>query len=341
MSDISSPNADATPPSGSAAPVPPKAPKQPWLRYVMYTLAVLGVLLLALVAVVMYENSKKPKNVAIDETEMIDSLMSSNYGKYSDEHKGWLYVGEGNRTYVVRVVQQAKPSDGAHGDELYFVTSGKPLDGEPGAMYGVFQVRAGEKEEAGKLFQISSPYRYEGTVPLTPENVRFEALSETLWAWVIKVQDGADPKLATVTVNNVVLAPNGDNIAVLAWFRASLASDPGIDCAAAETRYKSWANGESHPRAAATEAAATQGEQTESEHESEHEHEHEVDDVPLRCNDASWAYRTGPVSGAVPVPLTVTAKGVRDGVKMQEKTWKLVFDSKAFSYHVPEALTPE
>ncbi len=336
MSDISSPSTAETPPSGSAAPLPPKAPKKRWLRYVLYTLSVLGVLLLALVAIVMYENSKKPKNVAIDETEMIDSLMSSNYGKYSDEHKGWLYVGEGNRTYVVRVVQQAKPSDGPHGDELYFVTSGKPLDGEPGALYGVFQVRAGEKEEAGKLFQISSPYRYEGTVPLTPENVRFEALSDDLWAWVIKVQDGADPKLATVMVNNVVLAPHGDNIAVLAWFRASLASDPGIDCAAAETRYKSWANGESHP-----DAAATEGETATPEPAEEHEHAEESDAVPLRCNDAHWAYRTAPVAGAVPVPLTVTAKGVRDGVKMPEKTWKLVFDSKAFSYHVPEALTPE
>lgn len=333
MSDIPSlspsPSTDASAPPESAAPVPPpKAPKR-WRRYLIYTLALLGVLLLALVAIVVYENGK-PKLTAIDETETIDSVMSRNYGRYSDEHKGWLYVGEGNRTYLVRVVQQAKPADGPNGEELYFVTSGAPLDGAPGALYGVFQVRAGStKEDAGKLFEISSPHRYEGTTPLTPENVRFEALSENLWAWVIKVQDGSDPKLSLVTVNNVVLAPRGDDIAVLAWFKGSLASDPGIDCAAAETRFQTWAKGDEQPEA----VAGGEDEPANSGHEEE--------SMPLRCNDARWSYRTAPVAGAVPVPLTITAKGVRDGVKLEEKTWKLVFDSKAFAYHVPAALSPE
>ncbi|WP_230413966.1 hypothetical protein [Collimonas silvisoli] len=306
------------------------APTRHWFRYAVYAMALLGALLVVFAISLIVIGRMRPKHVSIDETEIIDSVMSRAYGKYSDEHKGWLFVGRGNRTYLVRVIQQAKPEDGPNGDELYFVASGTPMDGMPGALYGVFHVQAGDKSDAEKLVEISSPYRYEGDQPVTPEKVHFEALSENVWAWVIKVQYGLDPKMSSVQINNVVLAPHENSIALLATFKASLETDPGIDCGDANNQYQTWLKQSNELNTVSTTPIA-------NEQTSEYE-DNEGDQDPVRCDKVRWTYRTDPVAGTIPVPLRITAKGMKDGAMLEEKTWKVVFDNKHFIYNVPGEL---
>ncbi|NRR29123.1 hypothetical protein HSX11_02895 [Oxalobacteraceae bacterium] len=324
------------PPSPEAKPLPVPPPKKSggkWKRYLLYTLAAIGLAGIALFAFVGYKVNKEKAvavRVSIDETEMIDGIMSRTYGKYSEQKKGWLYVADGDRTYLVRVVQQSKTSDGPDGDELYFVTSGTPTDGEEGSLYGVFQVRGATNATDGSMVEISSPYRYDSNRPITPENVHFEALSENVWAWVIKTSDGKSPKAAPVHTTNMVFASHGETIVELASFKAGVESEPAGDCAAALGEYELWLN---ETKVAAAEAAA-KGEEDEMAGE-------EVDNGPMRCEKTRWSYRTAPVTGPVPGPLSVTLKGSRDGKPVEEKTWKLMFDSKAFSYNVPAELVPD
>ena len=301
-------------------------------RYVIYFFALFGFLALGLVAFAIYQGSKIAVKAHIDEAQTIDLLMTRNYGKYSEQHKGWLYVGEGDRTYVMRVVQQAKPEDAATGDQFYFVASGTPVDGNTGALYGVFQVRLEEGSKDGTTVEISSPFRYEGDVPVTPERVKFEALNDNVWAWVIKVQDGTNKKDGPVSVRNIVLVPHGNDIAMLASFNASFEYDPGVPCEEANRLYAEYNAATTAPINANANADnnkdAEDAEGTESEH-----------DEPMRCNDAKWSYRTDPVRGQAFTPITITRKGLLDGQKQVEQTWKLIFDTKSYVYIVPNELS--
>lgn len=141
--------------------------------------------------------------------------MARNYGKYSEAERGWLYVDEATKlTYLVTVVQQ-KTVNGKDGEELYFVTSGHTINTEldnDDSFYGVFEVQRSN----GRLWEFSDPRRPSGTIPVTPENVLFEALSADVWGWVVKISDvessdGSDLNAST----NVVLAPYDGGIAVL------------------------------------------------------------------------------------------------------------------------------
>jgi hypothetical protein len=343
MSEVPDPSPETISLPDSDSPLPPPR-KRKWIRYVIYTLALLGVLLIALLVAGYVKQKSQPERVSINETEVIDSVMTRNYGKYSEEKKGWLYVAPDNRNYLVQVIQQAKPQDGPTGDELYFVASGTPLDGEEGGMYGVFQVRASDKPgETGTLVEISSPYTFEGSVPVRPEGVHFEGLSDNLWGWVIKVQQGKDPKSDPVEVRNVVLAPHGEAIATLATFKASRETDPGVSCDAANDRYREFKEGAGEPTepVASTAASAEQGGTTEAaETEPEELPDPEEAVEPVRCDKATWSYSTGASMGNTPGPLTVTFKGMLDGAQQAPKTWKLIFDTKAFSYNVPAELVP-
>lgn len=307
---------------------PPPPKRRKWGRYVLYTLAVLGVLMIALLAAVFYKASTEPQLIKIDEAASIDEAMTRTYGKYSQEKKGWVYVDESNEPFLVRVIQQARIEAVGASDELFFVASGVSLKGDGRNFYGVFQIRADTKPGGG-LVEISSPFRYESDVPVTPEKVRFEALSERTWGWVLKVQNGTKPSTEQVMISNVMLAPHGDEIALLARFKAAVDAEPG-DCAQANAEHETWRK--------AVEAMGNQEQTTEQEvHEAEALDETE----PLRCEHSRWTYRTADVVGPLPGPLTVSVKGTQYGAPMEAKSWKLMFDNKAFVYNVPDELTAE
>lgn len=316
----------APPDSVDVVAKPPRRSRR-WGRYLLYLLALLGVLLIAIVVTGIVEQKKGPALVAINEAETVDQTMTRAYGKYSPEKKGYLYVGDGNRPFLVRVIQQAKIEAVGASDELYFAASGAPLDGGAGFLYGVFQIRADPASKDGSLVEISSPYRIEGEVAVTPENVHFEALAEHVWAWVLKIQDGTDPKQDTVKVRNVMLAPHGDEIALLASFPAASDFDAG-DCAAANASHAQWEADIARYRKLGDKATD----------EEQRDLEGLVETETPGCERRRWTYRTAPVTGAVPGALTVTSSGTLYGDAVVPRTWKLVFDSKAFSYIVPAEL---
>lgn len=329
MSDISNPPSHDTT-------APRKARR--WWRYPVYFLALAGALLIGLIVFIAVREKAKPALITIDETATIDQVMTRAYGKYSEDKKGWLYVADGNRPFLVRVIQQARIETVGASDEFYFATAGTPLDGAGGAFYGVFQIRPDANDKAGGLSEISSPYRFDGDVAVKPENVHFEALAEHTWAWVLKVQDGTDAHENPVRLRNVVLAPHGDDIALLATFKAATDADPGIDCALANSRYASW---QTEQTQAAAEAQAASAGTTPASDTNEDDGEEQEDVGPLRCEHSRWTYRTADVVGAVPGPLSVTSKGTLYGQPLESKTWKLMFDSKSFVYNVPAELAPE
>jgi len=304
MEDLKEPAAAA-----AAAPVHPARPPRRWSRVVLYVLAAVGALALAFIALAWYLGAKPGRDrVTIDEAAIIDNVMGETYGKYSAAKKGWLYVGDDNVTYLMRVVQQAKIPDGADGDELYFVASGNDVNGGTNAVYGAFYVHPDGKDG---LAQENTQIRYASTAPVRPEQVHFEALSDNLWGWVIKTRDDADPGYA-VTTTNTVLAPHEGQIAVLAEFVAARDATPAKSCEEAKAEWDAWDKEMS-------------GEEGDFE-------------IPLRCDKRRWTYRTATVNGNIPVPITVTASGTLDGKPVEARSWKLMFDPKSFTYAIPEDL---
>jgi hypothetical protein len=309
MEDLKEPTT-ATP----AVPAAPARPPRRWGRVVLYVLAAVGALALALIALGYYMHAKDAqKRVTIDEVAVIDDVMGQTYGKYSAAKKGWLYVGDDNVTYLMRVVQQAKIPDGAAGDELYFVASGAAVDGSGQAIYGAFYVHPDAKNDG--LTQENTQIRYLSTKAVKPEQVHFEALSENLWGWVVKTTDDADPDRTAVTTTNTVLAPHGGEIAVLAEFVGARDATPETSCEEAKADWDTW----------------------EKEMNGEEE-EVETRDPPIRCDKRRWTYRTATVNGNIPVPITVTAGGTLDGKPVEARSWKLMFDPKSFTYNIPDDL---
>jgi hypothetical protein len=298
----------------TAAPVRPARPPRRWGRVLLYVLAAVGALALAFIALAYYLSAKQAhRRVTIDEVAVIDDVMGQTYGKYSASKKGWLYVGEDNVTYLMRVVQQAKIPDGADGDELYFVASGAAMNGESRAVYGVFYVHPDGKSDG--LAQENTQIRFFSTAPVKPEQVRFEALSENLWGWVVKTREDADPDSNAVTTMNTVLAPHDGQIAVLGEFLAARDARPEGSCEEAKAAWDTWF---------AEVANTSEGDETEP--------------PPPRCDKRRWTYRTATVNGNIPVPITVTAGGTLDDKPVEASTWKLMFDTKSFSYNIPPDL---
>lgn len=278
-------------------------------KALLYVLATVGLVVLAIVGYAIFDSHRNPpkERLTIDEAAMVDSVMTSNYGKYSATKKGWVYVDDENNTYVMRVIQQVRLQDRADGDELYMVASGEPVAGGL-ARYGVFHIRPGSGSEGSGLVEISSPYEVTGLQAIKPEQVRFEALSASLWGWVIKTPDFEEPRHGEF-VRNRVMASHDGRIVTLAEFPASSTSDPGIDCAEAKAL-----------------------------HDEYMKDEEQDGEPPARCDKRRWTYSTGVVNGDVPVPITVTTGGSLDGQPVEARKYKLVFDSKSFSYNVPAEL---
>jgi hypothetical protein len=283
---------------------------------VLYVLAAVGALALAFIALAWYlgRNGARER-VTIDEAAVIDNVMGETYGKYSAAKKGWLYVGDDDVTYLMRVVQQAKIPDGADGDELYFVASGNDVNGGKHAMYGVFYVHPNRPADGG-LSQENTQIKYASKDAVRPEHVRFEALSENLWGWTVKTRD-VSGRGSEVTTTNTVLAPHGGEIAVLGEFIAARDATPDESCDEAKRSYDEWETLMARARA-----------------------DEDVDppDPPVRCDKRRWIYRTATVNGNIPVPITVTAGGTLDGKPVEARSWKLMFDPKSFTYTIPDDL---
>ena len=324
--------------SADSTPTPENTkPGRKWGRWVLYAFASIGVLAIVLIILAFIYGPPASQPLSVDDSETIESVMSRTYGKYSEKHRGWLYVDAEDRAYVMRIVQQARPTSDSANDDLYFMASGTPLDGRPGAVYGVFQIRKETKNKEQTLVEISSPYRYEGDVPPSPEKVRLEKLGPNVWGWIIKVQNGTNPKEGFVRVNNTVLAPHGDDIAELATFPESFDYDPGIDCAEANRRYQAWLNPPPKPAQTSTEVLP-HGELTADAPKNTEPDEEEETEEPARCSKAHWTYRLDTVNGNTFTPIYITGKGVKHGTPIEEKTYKVMFDKKSFVYILPKEL---
>ena len=306
-----------------------KAPRK-WLRIASYIFAAVGLLFSAMIAVMALRD--KPQALhSFDANDAISELMTRNYGKYSESQRGWLYVDEENHsTYLVTVVQQKKV-DGKEGDELYVVASGRTIEtnGARDSFYGVFQLRY----SGGQLYEYSDARRSSGIDPVTPERVHFEALSADVWGWVVKVSDieTGDGEEITST-RNVVLAPHNEQIAVLAQFDAASQVIGSGGCEETERRYAEWKQAKSGKKPAKAEGD-TAGEST-AEVEDDGE-----DWEPPRCTKLQWTYRTDPVADSTFTPLYITRKpGMKEGVQLEAKTWKVMFDPKSYTYLIPEEL---
>lgn len=328
-----SPTDQTSPQPAPGASAPDKNGRRGWRRYLVYLLAVLGVLFVILASIVAYSVWREG-HLPIPETATIESTMGETFGRYSDEHRGWLYVTDAKRSYVMRVVQQASIDNKKAGDGLYFVASGTPLDDKPGTVYGVFYLYKDAK--TGDLRQVATLYQNDGDKPLTPENVRFEALSNQVWAWVIKERSGTEDLVESEYVTNVVLAPHDGEIKELARFSAQQKMTPEGGCAKADQEYKQWLKAREEKQTAAVAAAASAASDANDETEG-NEDETEYDEPP-RCDDLKWTYKTNPPKDGALTPLLITRSGISQGVVQPEKSWKVMFDAKSFVYLMPDEL---
>ncbi|WP_374583818.1 hypothetical protein [Pseudoduganella sp.] len=296
-----------------------------WRRFAIYFFAALGLIFSIWIAVLAFQ-SKQSSFLTFDADAAIEGVMSSNYGKYSDTQRGWLYVDEQSKlTYVVTVVQRKKVN-GKEGEELYFITSGHAINSNSGddAFYGVFQLR----NNNGELYEYSDPRRPSGANAVKPENVHFERLSADVWGWVVKITDieTGDGEEITNT-RNVVLAPHKNQIAVLAQFSAANKVIGSGGCQETERYYAEWRQAQAQKKAAPA-----------SENSNEESFDGE-DYEPPRCTSLEWTYRTEPVVDSTFTPLHITRKpGMEEGVATPAKTWKVMFDPKSYTYLVPEEL---
>lgn len=305
---------DLKEPQPVAAARQPK-PRSRWASVLLYTLAACGLAALVLVGLAFYQHKKDtaiPEYLTIDEAAVIESTMAENYGKYSATRKGWLYVDENNRAYVMRVVQQKKMR-GADGDELYFLASGEGwIDDDRASVYGVFHIRPNRPRD-GKLVEISQPSIAAYGHALEPDDVHFQALSKNLWGWFVNLSDGTDSTEDRSVTKNVVWAPRENEMAKLGEFMAAADQDPGKPCDEAKQAYDEWmhmaeTDGRAEPNGA------------------------------TRCERQRWSYRIARATGDTPGPITVTLSGTLDGKPVVPRKWKLTFDTKSFSYHVPTEL---
>ncbi|MEK8032550.1 hypothetical protein AACH06_17140 [Ideonella sp. DXS29W] len=316
-----------------------------WWKWPIRLLAGLGALTLIVVGMAWFTASRKAEPVHFSADEMIDQIMLSTYGKYSESAKGWMYVDDQRQMYVMRVVHRAKIVDAEGHEELYFVASGD--DGADTfsreAIIGAFKVMADPDKTDGSLIQISQPFMQGmGSVALAREDIRFEALSNKTFGWVLKTGttwhgEDADGR----EVMNRVVAPSSSSMAVVATFPASIKAEVEGGCADGQARYADWVKSrqerqDAGPGPAAASSAASSASASESgDDESDVEGD---DEPPLRCSDATFSYKTDPVPEDGFVAITVSASGKLNGDPVPTKTWKLVFDHKSFTYLVPDDL---
>lgn len=313
--------------------------KRSWLRVPLYMLAGIGAFA---VAIAIYTAFQRPpqtvaetqgvERITIDEAATVEEVMTQTYGKYSESRRGWLYVGADDRTYVMKVIHQSKQPGGPEGEEMYILASGATPDGTGLGQLGAFHVRPNPKEP-GALVAISSTTIYGGASAVRPEDVQFLALSNKLWGWLVKVKDGDNPAEGLVSVSNVLLAPHGEEIVKLAEFPFSrIATMDEELCERGRWTHEAF-------KQAAAQDASTEETESGTDEQGDTEHEETEPEMFDLCQDRRYTYRMGDAKGGIPAPITVSVSGTLDGKKVEDKTWKLVFDTKAFRYNVPEELS--
>lgn len=322
----------------SDAPAIPARPKRArWRKWLLYGLATLGALVIvgivALFALAAHEAHTSAATLSRD--DVIEESMTRNYGKFSDDDKGWLYVDpQSKKTYVMQVIQRAKvdvPNVRLKGSTaVYFAASGSPLgaNGDRGSLLGLFVIQPDQKSDSGGLTETSVPLlAIDGHVPVGAQDVRFEALSRSAWGWVVKITRDDEPQPGSVRVDNVIYAPHGDEVVPLAMFPASGSYTEAAGCITEQAaRAATPGHAASAAPAPASGAAAS-------------EDDEEDDGTPTpNCLDASWTYRTGTMPDDGFVPITVTGGGLVDGEQVPVQSFKLVFDPKSFTYVVPKEL---
>lgn len=335
---------DPTPDAGLPAPLTPEAPARPkrarWRKWLLYGLASLGALVIVGIVVLFAVAAHDLHTTAatLSRDDVVEESMTRNYGKYSDDDKGWLYVDpQSKKTYVMQVIQRAKvdvPNVRLKGSTaVYFAASGSPLgaNGDRGSLLGLFVIQPDQKSDSGGLTETSVPLlAIDGHVPVGAQDVRFEALSKSAWGWVVKITRDDEPQPGSVRVDNVVYAPHGDQVVPLAMFPASGSYTEAAGCVTEQAARAAAASG--HAASAAPEASAASGAASREDEEE--------DDGTLtpNCLDASWTYRTGTLPDDGFVPISVTGGGLVDGEQVPVQTFKLVFDPKSFTYVVPKDL---
>lgn len=306
-----------------------QAPK--WRRFAIYFFAAIGLVLSLGIAVLAFQPKQKDY-LTFDTDSAIDGVMNTNYGKYSESQRGWLYVDEQSKlTYLVTVVQQKK-IEGKEGEELYFLTSGHAINSNSGddAFYGAFQLR----NNNGELYEYSDPRRASGAHAVKPGDVHFEKLSADVWGWVVKLTDIETGDGEEITnVRNVILAPRNNQIVLLGQFNAANSIIGSGGCEETERTYAEWKKTRDDKKTA---AAASSEELTPEAAAELYDGE---DYEPPRCTKLQWTYRTEPVIDSTFTPLHITRKpGMEEGVAVEGKKWKVMFDPKSYTYLLPEEL---
>lgn len=352
VSPPAAPSAQPTPPAAMAEPAatarPPRAKWRKWLLYAFATLGALALLLIALVAALVIHDQKKPAPT-LSRDAVIEESMTRNYGKYSESQQGWLYVDPNSKnTYVMQVLQRAQvevPSEKMTGvTAVYFLVSGKPSasNGDKSSLLGMFVIQPDTATRDGTLTESSEPLRpVDGDVPVTAQDVRFEALGKDTWGWVVKITRPADPATpAARVVDDVVFAPHGGGVVAVATFPARGLFTAAGGCEQAQASREKTATEQaaaaSAAQAAASAAAADPASAPASDAMEGEETESGDEPLPMGCTDASWTYRTGEVPADGFVTISVTGGGRINGVDTPVKTYKLVFDPKSFGYVMPQ-----
>jgi len=308
------------------------------LKLAFCLFALIGLLAVALIAYVAMDT--KNASLSIDETTAVEQVMEHTYGKYSSSKRGWIYVAENGNTYVVTVVQQKKIEEVGKGDELYFVTSGTKIasgndshNDDSLALYGVFKVTSSNNE----LHPLAQPYNFAGTIPLTPERVRFEVFNQDHWGWVLKHSSEHD---GIQSMRNEILIAGDSEIHKAAQFISAYDNTKAVqaefgNCEKANAAYATWnrRNVGNIPEAGSGldtnspgthDEGARQGANPESE--------------PQRCTRYSISYRTDPVTEKFFTALHLTYAGVKDGMPVEQRKWKIMFDQKSYTYLLPKEL---
>lgn len=317
-----------------------RAPR--WRRWLVNTLAWLGVLALALVGWAVWQTRHPAAMLGSEVSAEVEvaALMARHFGAHDPARQGWAYQDPDRGVrYTVRVIHQAKmESQDEAGrvlfDGLYVLASAQPWPGQADAtafVAGYLLRPLGGAGTDHRLEELGDRTDLEDSLAPAPEDVHFEALSSQAMGWVVKTTRRHPADAQARLVSNLVIAPVGDAMQVVARFPAAARYTPPGGCAAAVKRLAERRIDAQAVAAAASEGGAANPPQEEAEGEEE----------PLGldlCSDARWRYSVGPLPSDGWAPLSVTGGGEFNGETIERSTVKLVFDAGSGRYVVPPAL---
>jgi hypothetical protein len=330
-------------PAPAAAARPKRATWRKVLLYVFATFGLLAILLVAVVAFMVLRDKKVPAPV-LTRDAVVEESMTRNYGKYSEQQQGWLFVEPSSKnTYVMQVLQRAQvevPSDTMTGvTAVYFLVAGTPAskNDDHRSLLGLFMIAPDTKAHDGTLTETADAFHtIDGDVPVTAQDVRFEALSKDTWGWVVKItRANAPSSMGAHLVDDVVFAPHEGSMTTLATFPARGVFTAADGCEKAQALRDGVTQAASAAAVASAPADAASAPAPAASEPEEGDEGESGDDIPIGCTNASWTYKTGDVPADGFVTFSVTGGGKVNGDDVPVKTYKLVFDPKSFTYLLP------